>query len=174
MDPADGAFPLLLLQQAAAAKVYDESPEVYEAADKWAQQVQEAKAKGGSKEPRPPPIDPFAPDVDGRSVLVTRFVAPLAPPPGLLDEAAIAAALAAAAGSGPQALMGQRALLRQMKRAARFVSRYPVLQDDQLFVRQDVWTTADEFVYMAAGDDEEHALLLAGIFLHMVGATGGQ
>ena len=33
--------------------------------------------------------------------------------------------------------------------------------------RCDIWSTADQFLQMLQGDDEEHAVLLCNYFLHL-------
>ena len=51
---------------------------------------------------------------------------------------------------------------------ARFVSLLPYLEDTALQKRRvDVWATNAEALHLAAGDAEEHAHLLAGLFLDL-------
>ncbi|GMH34202.1 hypothetical protein BSKO_02036 [Bryopsis sp. KO-2023] len=89
-------------------------------------------------------------DTDGTSSLLPRYVAATPLPPSLhrLQDASSVESL--------------------MRKAARFVSLVPFLDDTAYSLhRQDVWTTSAEFLYMAAGDHEEHANLLAGYFLEL-------
>ena len=49
-----------------------------------------------------------------------------------------------------------------------FVSLIPFMEDSGLYKRRgDVWCTNSEFMYLTAGDSEEHAHLLAGYFLEI-------
>lgn len=51
---------------------------------------------------------------------------------------------------------------------AHFVSLIPFMEDSGLYKRRgDVWCTNSEFMYLTAGDSEEHAHLLAGYFLEI-------
>ena len=57
---------------------------------------------------------------------------------------------------------------------ARFVSLIPYMEDSGLYKRRgDVWCTNAEFLYLTAGDSEEHAHLLAGYFLEIGQQVGG-
>ena len=88
-----------------------------------------------------------ATDVHGRSVLLPRYVAPTALPPGFRDAAA------------------DEPTLRQL---LRFVHLVPHVTDMAAFripAGVDIWTTSQEFLDMCAGDSEEHALLLCGFLL---------
>ena len=90
----------------------------------------------------------MAVDKAGTSVLALRYVSPIAPPPRWLP------------GAAPAGLTGLRML-------AWFVSHVPFLGDDNMEKdRDDVWCSASDFIRLGAGDEEEHACLLAGYFLH--------
>lgn len=89
----------------------------------------------------------MAVDKAGTAVLMMRYVAPI-PFPARIGSAAANQSL--------------------MRRLAWFVSHVPFVEDDNLASeRDDVWTTAADFLRLGAGDQEEHACLLAGYFLHM-------
>eukprot|EP00803_Ostreobium_quekettii_P007255 evm.model.scf_2352.1 EVM.evm.TU.scf_2352.1 scf_2352:18035-21805(-) len=93
-------------------------------------------------------ISCMALDTDGTHSLLTRFLAPTRLPPEL--ERLMASNLSHG---------------YLMRKAARFVSLVPFMDDSIFSKRQhDVWTTSTEFLYITAGDHEEHAVLLAGYF----------
>ncbi|OQR72459.1 hypothetical protein BIW11_01302 [Tropilaelaps mercedesae] len=84
--------------------------------------------------------------IEGKMVLVTRFVHPIMPPRDLLFD------------TDP--------LQTKMERLARFVSLIPTVSDSILFPGIcDIWTTCEQFLQVLVGDEEEHALLLCNYFL---------
>ena len=87
-------------------------------------------------------------DKAGTAVLMLRYVAPIPSPPSLAVRPESGAAAP--------------------RRLAWFVSHVPFVEDDNLEAdREDIWMTAADFVRLGAGDQEEHACLLAGYFLNM-------
>ena len=87
-------------------------------------------------------------DVTGKRVFVCRYLKSLEPPPGLL-----------APDLEPDV---------EDRRLARFVSLIPFVSDMTVFpVQIDVWATAEQFLRMLSGDDEEHACLLACYLLSL-------
>ncbi|KAI4894240.1 hypothetical protein NFI96_025429 [Prochilodus magdalenae] len=88
-------------------------------------------------------------DINGKTVFVTRFIRPLAPPQELLD-------------AFPNNLQEATELV------ARYVSLIPFLPDSVSFAGVcDLWSTCDQFLTLLAGDEEEHAVLLCNYFLSM-------
>ncbi|XP_037397529.1 coiled-coil and C2 domain-containing protein 2A isoform X2 [Pygocentrus nattereri] len=88
-------------------------------------------------------------DINGKSVFITRFIRPLAPPKELLD-------------AFPNNLQEATELV------ARYVSLIPFLPDSVSFAGIcDLWSTCDQFLTLLAGDEEEHAVLLCNYFLSM-------
>ncbi|XP_071412876.1 coiled-coil and C2 domain-containing protein 2A isoform X2 [Pithys albifrons albifrons] len=88
-------------------------------------------------------------DLDGKTVFITRYIKPLNPPQELLD-----------------------AIPNRSHTAAELVARYvaliPFLPDSVSFAGIcDLWSTSDQFLYLLAGDEEEHAVLLCNYFLGM-------
>uniref|UniRef100_A0A8C3DQS5 Uncharacterized protein n=1 Tax=Corvus moneduloides TaxID=1196302 RepID=A0A8C3DQS5_CORMO len=88
-------------------------------------------------------------DLDGKTVFITRYIKPLNPPQELLD-----------------------AIPNRSQTAAELVARYvaliPFLPDSVSFAGIcDLWSTSDQFLYLLAGDEEEHAVLLCNYFLGM-------
>uniref|UniRef100_A0A8C0ZJR8 Coiled-coil and C2 domain containing 2A n=1 Tax=Cyanistes caeruleus TaxID=156563 RepID=A0A8C0ZJR8_CYACU len=87
-------------------------------------------------------------DLDGKTVFITRYIKPLNPPQELLD--------AVPDGSQTAELV------------ARYVALIPFLPDSVSFAGIcDLWSTSDQFLYLLAGDEEEHAVLLCNYFLGM-------
>ncbi|CAG9467202.1 unnamed protein product [Pedinophyceae sp. YPF-701] len=106
--------------------------------------VEEASAKVPARPPRE--FNLMMRTVEGASWMALRFVAPLELPPGF----------EAVPQSDPSLLA----------RLAWFVSRVPFVPDSSVSdLVDDVWMSSSEFVELAAGDFEEHALLLCGLFL---------
>ncbi|XP_042339465.1 coiled-coil and C2 domain-containing protein 2A isoform X2 [Plectropomus leopardus] len=88
-------------------------------------------------------------DLNGKMVVITRYIRPLNPPQELLD----------AFPENPQ----EASVL-----VARFVSLIPSLPDGVAFSAAcDLWSTCNEFLDLLAGDEEEHAVLLCNYFLYM-------
>ncbi|XP_053314268.1 coiled-coil and C2 domain-containing protein 2A [Spea bombifrons] len=88
-------------------------------------------------------------DINGTMVFVTRYIKPLNPPQEFLD----------ANPNNTQAAM---------ELVARYVSLIPFLPDNISFSGIcDLWSTADQFLDLLAGDEEEHAVLLCNYFLAM-------
>lgn len=91
-------------------------------------------------------------DIDGHSILVCRFMAPLSPPPDVatLDQ------------------YGNCTDPHAIEKVAQFVSMLPFLRDSDLFENMnvtDLWLNSQEFVNFGYSDWEEHAILLANYFL---------
>ena len=89
-------------------------------------------------------------DTNGRHVLLPRYLAPVSAPPGLLDDIE----------GGPS---GNRAMLEML----RFVSLIPYDDDASITggLADDIFMTSSEFLSISSGDQEEHTLLLASMFL---------
>ena len=107
----------------------------------------EAEVRSAGRQCKQRPYRAAATDVQGRSVLLPRYVAPVALPPGFRGAAA------------------DEPTLRQL---LRFVHLVPHVTDMASFKTPagiDIWTTNHEFLDMCAGDSEEHALLLCGFLL---------
>ncbi|XP_077464402.1 coiled-coil and C2 domain-containing protein 2A isoform X2 [Stigmatopora argus] len=92
------------------------------------------------------PCATTAVDLNGKTVLVTRYIRPLNPPPEIL------------CGNAQE----------DAAQAARFVSLIPSLPDKVSFSGIcDLWSTCDQFLMLLAGDEEEHAVLLCNYFLFL-------
>uniref|UniRef100_H2ZAP4 Coiled-coil and C2 domain-containing protein 2A n=1 Tax=Ciona savignyi TaxID=51511 RepID=H2ZAP4_CIOSA len=88
-------------------------------------------------------------DIKGESVLITRFIRALPPPPELIE------------GLNP----GSKEATEKL---ARFVSLIPFVSDNVTYAGIcDLWSTCDQFMQMLCGDEEEHAILLLNFFLHL-------
>ncbi|XP_035759352.1 coiled-coil and C2 domain-containing protein 2A [Egretta garzetta] len=88
-------------------------------------------------------------DLNGKTVFITRYIKPLNPPQELLDAVPNSSQTAA-------------------ELVARYVSLIPFLPDSVSFAGIcDLWSTSDQFLYLLAGDEEEHAVLLCNYFLSM-------
>uniref|UniRef100_A0A8C5TLA4 Coiled-coil and C2 domain containing 2A n=1 Tax=Malurus cyaneus samueli TaxID=2593467 RepID=A0A8C5TLA4_9PASS len=88
-------------------------------------------------------------DLDGKTVFITRYIKPLNPPQELLDAVPDRSQAAA-------------------ELVARYVALIPFLPDSVSFAGIcDLWSTSDQFLYLLAGDEEEHAVLLCNYFLGM-------
>ncbi|XP_074397878.1 coiled-coil and C2 domain-containing protein 2A isoform X4 [Zonotrichia albicollis] len=88
-------------------------------------------------------------DLDGKTVFITRYIKPLNPPQELLDAVPNRSQTAA-------------------ELVARYVALIPFLPDSVSFAGIcDLWSTSDQFLYLLAGDEEEHAVLLCNYFLGM-------
>uniref|UniRef100_A0A8C9KVJ1 Coiled-coil and C2 domain containing 2A n=1 Tax=Serinus canaria TaxID=9135 RepID=A0A8C9KVJ1_SERCA len=87
-------------------------------------------------------------DLDGKTVFITRYIKPLNPPQELLDA------------------VPDRSQTAEL--VARYVALIPFLPDSVSFAGIcDLWSTSDQFLYLLAGDEEEHAVLLCNYFLGM-------
>ncbi|KAM6346296.1 coiled-coil and C2 domain-containing protein 2A isoform 2-T2 [Podargus strigoides] len=88
-------------------------------------------------------------DLNGKTVFITRYIKPLNPPQELLDAVPDSSRTAA-------------------ELVARYVALIPFLPDSVSFAGIcDLWSTSDQFLYLLAGDEEEHAVLLCNYFLGM-------
>ncbi|XP_072718192.1 coiled-coil and C2 domain-containing protein 2A isoform X4 [Ciconia boyciana] len=88
-------------------------------------------------------------DLNGKTVFITRYIKPLNPPQELLDAIPNSSQTAA-------------------ELVARYVALIPFLPDSVSFAGIcDLWSTSDQFLYLLAGDEEEHAVLLCNYFLGM-------
>nr|XP_018671326.2 coiled-coil and C2 domain-containing protein 2A isoform X3 [Ciona intestinalis] len=88
-------------------------------------------------------------DIKGESVLITRFVRPLPPPPELTEAT-------------------NTNTIITLEKIARFVSLIPFVSDNVTYAGIcDLWSTCDQFMQMLCGDEEEHAILLLNYFLHL-------
>ncbi|XP_063192325.1 coiled-coil and C2 domain-containing protein 2A isoform X3 [Chroicocephalus ridibundus] len=88
-------------------------------------------------------------DLNGKTVFITRYIKPLNPPQELLDAVPNSCQTAA-------------------ELVARYVALIPFLPDSVSFAGIcDLWSTSDQFLYLLAGDEEEHAVLLCNYFLGM-------
>ncbi|NXK95290.1 C2D2A protein, partial [Formicarius rufipectus] len=88
-------------------------------------------------------------DLDGKTVFITRYIKPLNPPQELLN-------------ANPNRSHTAAELV------ARYVALIPFLPDSVSFAGIcDLWSTSDQFLYLLAGDEEEHAVLLCNYFLGM-------
>lgn len=92
-------------------------------------------------------INPLVIDVNGRSVLMTRYLRGIAPPSEV--------------GSSNEDVSAAEAV-------AWFVSTIPYLPSNALFPGLgDIWPTSEHFLQMMVGSELEHAVLLANYFLGM-------
>ncbi|XP_069688134.1 coiled-coil and C2 domain-containing protein 2A [Periplaneta americana] len=83
-------------------------------------------------------------DISGKSVCVTRFFRPLAPP----------------------VLMEGEPVTEEM--AARFVAMIPMIGGSTLFPGLfDIWLTSDQVLRLLSGDSEDHAVLLCCYLMHL-------
>nr|XP_022316561.1 coiled-coil and C2 domain-containing protein 2A-like isoform X3 [Crassostrea virginica] len=91
-------------------------------------------------------------DVNGKTVFVTRYFKALEPPQEIFEKADTD--------------------VKKMEVVARYVSMIPSVSDSVVFPGLcDIWSTCDQFLQMMAGDEEEHAVLLANYFLYMKKVT---
>ncbi|ETN69614.1 hypothetical protein NECAME_05196, partial [Necator americanus] len=80
-------------------------------------------------------------DINGKTVLACRFLAPVLPPPSVPQP-----------GTNPR---------HSVDVAVRLVSQIPFVTDPALFPGStDLWTTNEKFLSLGCGDEEEHAVLL--------------
>ncbi|KAK6725633.1 hypothetical protein RB195_004134 [Necator americanus] len=80
-------------------------------------------------------------DINGKTVLACRFLAPVLPPPSVPQP-----------GANPRGSVDV---------AVRLVSQIPFVTDPALFPGStDLWTTNEKFLSLGCGDEEEHAVLL--------------
>lgn len=91
-------------------------------------------------------IKAFGENVNGQSVMISRYVHPQNPPLDIYDPKK----------KDPYGI----------EKAARYVSLIPIIEDNQSFndALPDLWCTSQEFLDLGAGDVEEHALLLCNYF----------
>lgn len=98
----------------------------------------------------------LATDMDGKSVLLNRYLRPQNPPP---DPTEGDISLEWLEGGSDQPPMDT------IDKVARFVSLIPFIEDRmQVSGAEDMWCTSQEFLGLGAGDWEEHAILLANYF----------
>lgn len=91
----------------------------------------------------------FGEDLNGRSILLCRYLRSLKPPKELCDLDV---------GTDKFAI----------EKCARFVSMIPFLMDLQLFEQlPDMYCNCQEFLDLGGGDFEEHAILLANFFQYI-------
>ncbi|XP_048762965.2 coiled-coil and C2 domain-containing protein 2A-like isoform X2 [Ostrea edulis] len=91
-------------------------------------------------------------DVNGKTVFVTRYFKALEPPQEIFEKADTE--------------------VKKMEVVARYVSMIPSVSDSVVFPGLcDIWSTCDQFLQMMAGDEEEHAVLLANYFMYMKKTT---
>ena len=90
----------------------------------------------------------FAIDLNGKFVLVTRFLRPLKPPELFIQN-----------------LFNTDEVMFKL---ARFVSLIPSIPDSVAIPGvSDVWCSCNQFLDMLAGDEEEHAIFLCNMFLYL-------
>jgi coiled-coil and C2 domain-containing protein 2A len=95
------------------------------------------------------PIQVFGENLNGASVILSRYLRPLKPPTEVVDLEKFE--------KDPFAI----------EKVARFVSMIPFLADVQMFKNMelsDMYTNCQEFLDIGGGDYEEHAILLANYF----------
>lgn len=97
-----------------------------------------------------------APDINGLTVLVTRYIHHQYPPADLVKC------------ESPEDVR------LTMRRLARLVSLVPHQSDTSLLGNGDMWTTSDQFLHMLSGDEEEHAILLCNMFLGLAKMPEGR
>ncbi|GMH56876.1 hypothetical protein TrST_g14083 [Triparma strigata] len=98
------------------------------------------RTQGLNKETSKRVIEALVPDMHGCKWMMTRYLRPLAPPPGC----------------------------DTIQKCAHFVSMIPFLEDWQAFLGDyDMWCTCQQFIDILAGDWEEHATLLANYFMYL-------
>ncbi len=149
----------------AAKGVGRDSAELIENIDKWSARL-EKKAPDRD-------YGAFGTDIQGYSVFMCRYMAPIAPPPQMAaahvdlwwdDEGD-----SRRVDVKKERLMLTRDKVTFFHRASliRFVASIPFLEDASAFAGSvDLWLQADQFLTIGAGDWEEHALLLAAFLLY--------
>lgn len=121
-----------------------EDPQLIAYGKHWAEQITRAFPERV--------VYPLAQDIEGMSVIITRYVHLQHPPPSL-------------------SVAGDSTLV-SMRRLARFVSMIPNANDSDTFVgaanaKLNLWTSSDQFIQLRSGDHEEHAILLCNYFLSL-------
>lgn len=84
-------------------------------------------------------IRALAPNVDGKAILVMRYICAQEPPQDL----------------------------DSIYKVVRFVSMIPFVSDSLAFDRKEVWSDSQTFLSTLAGDYEEHAILLCNYMKHL-------
>ena len=94
--------------------------------------------------------------VDGKHVLITRYLAPLEPPTEFLNTEQF-----------NETTKDYRNLL--MRNLARYVSMVPMLKNElaSAGLIEDIWADCGQFLNMGMGCVEEHAVLLSNFFLYL-------
>jgi coiled-coil and C2 domain-containing protein 2A len=124
-----------------ADRVGSENASVLQKAKEWSELLK--KSTKGNRT-----FQVFGENIEGNSVLLSRFLWPLAPPREL-------------------EVTGQNYNVAH-ERVARFVSMIPFINDLNLFKGlPDIFTTCQEFLDLGGGDYEEHAILLANYFIYI-------
>ena len=123
-------------------------------------------------------FNPLVADVSGKSVLATRFLRPLRPPPELVGgEEPLAGTLLTRSSLVSNtlplfhpvqniiALLTIFGLFAAAEKVSWFVSLIPYLPSNAMFPGlQDIWPTSDQFLKMMNGSEVEHAVLLTNYF----------
>jgi len=120
-----------------------ETTELRMYARKWLQASLKTKTKT-----QPRKISSFGENLEGQSVLLSRFLTPQKIPPGLTENFETDEFL--------------------IEKVARYVSLIPFMEDNRMFEDMpDMWCTSQEFLDLGAGDYEEHAVLLCNYFKYI-------
>eukprot|EP01029_Cantina_marsupialis_P017745 TRINITY_DN39_c0_g3_i3.p1 TRINITY_DN39_c0_g3~~TRINITY_DN39_c0_g3_i3.p1 ORF type:complete len:592 (+),score=185.44 TRINITY_DN39_c0_g3_i3:482-2257(+) len=105
-------------------------------------------------------LQPLGATFAGEYHLITRFIKPLCPPPGLPIQSKTPPTSFLLEDDHYEPVMTRPEML------ARFVSLIPFIEDWNAFGGDlDLWCTSQEFLDLLAGDWEEHAILLCNYFL---------
>ena len=116
----------------------NEDPKLLEYADRW---LADLEKKNSTREYKATVVD-----INGKSVFLTRYFKALKPPAEILP--------------------GGDDSTKNAEAVARFVSMIPFVSDSVVFPGLcDIWSTCDQFLQMLQGDEEEHAVLLACLFM---------
>ena len=105
----------------------------------------------------------FGENLDGNSILLSRYLTPLAPPADLFERAD-------PEGGVPLVNTMIKKDRFAIEKVARFVSLLPFIEDLSMFAQSDMpdlYSTCQEFLDLGGGDYEEHAILLACMFKYI-------
>lgn len=121
-----------------------ETTELRMFARKWLQSsIKQVKSKT-----QPRVVSAFGENIEGKSVLLSRFLTPQKIPPGLTENFETDTFL--------------------IEKVARYVSLIPFMEDNRMFEDMpDMWCTSQEFLDLGSGDYEEHAVLLCNYFKYI-------